>query len=206
MTHFLSVHGLSLSRGDSRICSDFSMQLVGGECIHLLGSNGSGKTSLMQALVGLLKPDAGTITWSIGGAQTAAHYCAHQDGLKAVWTVAENMHWYLRLHDMVMSAAQKQKCLETMRLAHLADTPVAQLSQGQKRRCALLRLWLMPRPVWLLDEPFNALDTEARDCLASWINEHTANGGAVLFSSHSEQPTHLKLSSEIRFAAPGFMT
>ncbi len=182
------------------------MQLFAGECVHLLGANGSGKTSLMQALSGLLKPDAGAIAWSSGGAQTAAHYCAHQDGLKAVWTVAENVEWSLRLNDTVVPAAKKQQCLEEMRLDHLADTPVVQLSQGQKRRCALLRLWLMPRPVWLLDEPFNALDIDARECLVGWINEHTEKGGAVLFSSHSKPPAPLKLSREVRLVAPGSMT
>jgi len=69
MTPFLSVQHLSLSRADSSICTDFSMQLFAGESIHLLGANGSGKTSLMQAFSGLLKPDAGAITWSRGGAQ-----------------------------------------------------------------------------------------------------------------------------------------
>lgn len=206
MTPFLSVQQLSLSRGDSPICTDFSMHLLAGECIHLLGTNGSGKTSLMQALSGLLQPDAGTITWRGACARTGAHYCTHQDGLKAVWTVAENLDWHLRLHGAVVPAGKRQQGLEKMRLEHLADTPVAQLSQGQKRRCALLRLWLVPRPVWLLDEPFNALDTEGRDCLTGWINEHTEQGGAVLFSSHSERPAQLKLTREIRLTAPESIT
>jgi heme exporter protein A len=197
MTPHLSARGLTLLRGDSSICRELSMQLLPGECVHLLGGNGSGKTSLMQALCGLLRPEAGTITWNAGSVHTAAHYCTHQDGIKAAWTVSENLHWQLRLHNCSATPERWEDCLRQMRLEHLADTPAAQLSQGEKRRTALSRLGLMPRPVWLLDEPFNALDIEGRQCLVRWINSHTESGGAVLFSSHAERPAELRLSRQI---------
>lgn len=197
MTSYLSARGLTLFRGDSRICNELSMELGAGECIHLLGANGSGKTTLMQALCGLLRPDAGTLAWAAGSAGAAAHYCAHQDALKAAWTVTENLRWHLQLHGCSLSAGIWEDSLVEMRLDRLSDTLAAHLSQGQKRRAALLRLAVMPRPVWLLDEPFNALDTAGRDTLVRWINRHTETGGAVLFSSHSGRPAHLRLTGEM---------
>lgn len=197
MKPYLSARGLTLSRGDSRVCHDLSLELRAGECVHLLGANGSGKTTLMQALCGLLRPEAGTLSWADGSPGAAAHYCAHQDGLKASWSVMENLRWHLRLHGCELPEAQCEDSLAQMRLETLAETPAAHLSQGEKRRAALLRLAVMPRRVWLLDEPFNALDTAGRDTLVRWINRHTEGGGAVLFSSHSGRPAPLRLTGEI---------
>ena len=200
---YLSVTGLTLARGDTPICHGLSMRLTAGECVHLQGPNGSGKTSLMQALCGLLRPEAGAINWHGGTPQQTLHYCAHQNALKSAWTVAENLAWHLRLHGCAIQEAQWAEPLAQMRLEHLADTPADQLSQGEQRRAALMKLALMPRSVWLLDEPFNALDADARECLAQWINRHTDSGGAVLFSSHSGQPASLELSRRMSMEVEG---
>jgi len=191
---YLSTSELTLSRGDTPICRDLSLTLSTGECVHLQGPNGSGKTTLMLALCGLLQPEHGTVHWHVGSPRTALHYCAHQNALKAAWTVAENLDWHLRLHGGQIPGDDLPDALSQMRLAHLLHTPAAQLSQGEQRRAALMRLALMPRPIWILDEPFNALDTDAQACLATWINRHVGDGGAVIFSSHSGHPATLKLS------------
>lgn len=201
MTPFVSAYGLALQRGDTRICNAFAMELMSGECVHLTGPNGSGKTSLMQALCGLLQPEAGQISWRVGTAATHAHYCAHQDALKDAWTVTENLRWTLRVHAARVTPAQWDTCFAQLRLEGVADTPVARLSQGEKRRAALARLVLLHRPVWLLDEPFNALDFAGRQCVVDWINRHTMQGGAVLFSGHSGQPAGLNLSRTISMDA-----
>ncbi|MFA5665225.1 ATP-binding cassette domain-containing protein, partial [Castellaniella sp.] len=130
-------------------------------------------------------------------------YCAHQNALKSAWTVEENLQWQLRLQGLAVQPEQWAGPLAEMRLSHLADTPAAQLSQGEQRRTALMRLALLQRPVWLLDEPFNALDTAAQDTLAQWINRHVHDGGAVLFSSHSGQPASLQLSRRMSMEEAG---
>lgn len=202
MKPYLSASDLTLQRGDSRICEQRSMLLLPGECVHLAGGNGSGKTTLMRALCGLLRPEAGAIDWHGGSPRTHAHYCAHQDGLKDAWTVAENLQWTLRMHGCTVPAATWNACLGEMRLDALADTRVAQLSQGEKRRTALAKLGLIQRPVWLLDEPFDTLDSASRGRIVEWITGHTAGGGAVLFSSHSDRPASLRLSRTISMDAP----
>ena len=200
---YLSATGLALTRGDAPICRQLSMQLMPGECVHLHGPNGSGKTSLMQALCGLLRPEEGTVDWHVGSPRRVLHYCAHQNALKSAWTVEENLLWQLRLHGCAVEPDHWEAPLAQMRLSHLVETPAAQLSQGEQRRAALMKLALMPRPVWLLDEPFNALDADAQESLAQWINQHVAGGGAVLFSSHSGQPASLQLSRRMSMEAEG---
>ncbi|NLC36909.1 MAG: heme ABC exporter ATP-binding protein CcmA [Alcaligenaceae bacterium] len=200
---YLSTTGLALARGDTSICQGLSMQLMAGECVHLHGPNGSGKTSLLQALCGLLQPEAGRVQWHVGTPRTSLHYCAHQNALKSAWTVAENLGWHLRLHGCTVAQEEWETPLSQMRLTHLTDTPATQLSQGEQRRAALMRLALMPRPVWLLDEPFNALDSAAQECLAQWINRHAGEGGAVLFSSHSGHPAALQLSRRMSMEVEG---
>lgn len=202
-TPYLSADRLTLARGDAPVCRNLSMRLLPGECVHLHGPNGSGKTSLMQALCGLLRPEGGTVDWHGASPRHALHYCAHQNALKSAWTVAENLAWQLRLHGCPVRPAQWEAPLAQMRLEHLADIPAAQLSQGEQRRAALMKLALMPRPVWLLDEPFNALDAAARECLSEWINRHVLDDGAVLFSSHSGQPASLQLSRRMSMETEG---
>ncbi|MFT0849760.1 heme ABC exporter ATP-binding protein CcmA [Achromobacter sp. F4_2707] len=200
---YLSTTDLALARGDTSICQGLSMQLRAGECIHLHGPNGSGKTSLLQALCGLLRPEAGSVQWHVGSPHASLHYCAHQNALKSAWTIAENLGWHLRLHGYPVREDDWEEALAAMRLSHLSDTPAAQLSQGEKRRAALMRLAVMPRPVWLLDEPFNALDSAAQECLAQWVNHHVRQGGAVLFSSHSGHPSSLQLSRRVSMEVEG---
>lgn len=197
MSRFVSATGLSLIRGDAQLCRDFSLELAAGECVHLEGPNGSGKTTLLHALCGLFAPEEGRVTWHDGLVATQAHYCGHQNALKEGWTVAENLRWSLRLSGCRVDPQQWDDGLDAMRLGLLADMPVERLSQGERRRAALMRLVLMPRPVWLLDEPFNALDLAAQSQLVAWMNGHTQGGGAILFSSHAGQPAGLRLTRRV---------
>lgn len=193
----LSASSLTIVRGDRSVCNGANLHIAARECVHLTGPNGSGKTSLLQALSGLLEPEGGTVAWTQNGGEQPAHYCAHQDGLKQVWTVAENLRWQIALSGQAVKRACWAEPLAAMRLDDLLDIPVAQLSQGQKRRASLMRLALIPRLVWLLDEPFNALDPEGQNCLVQWINLHIQNAGAVLFTSHIEAPAALAVTRRL---------
>lgn len=197
MTNYVSAVDLSLTRGDAVLCSGLSLTLQSGQCIHLAGANGRGKTTFIKVLCGLLPPDAGQVVWHQGSPRTHAHYLGHQNALKDVWTVSENLFWTLRLYGERPFPGLWEASLDHMALTHLLDQPVAILSQGEKRRTALVTLGLVPRPVWLLDEPFNALDASAQRRLVGWMNDHTDRGGAILFSSHTAHPDGLQLSGQL---------
>ena len=202
----LSVDNFSLMRGQLLLCHQWQMRLQAGQCVHLAGANGSGKTSFFQAITGLLQPEQGEVYWQ-GQALAKAgnsvrrqwHYCTHENALKDALSVSENALLAARLCGVGVAKSDLEAALQEMQLVFLADTPVLHLSQGQKRRASLLKLKLVPRPVWLLDEPFNALDEAGRQQLAHWMNRHCEQGGSVLFTSHFAWPDHLKLSHRLVF-------
>ena len=192
----LSVSGLALWRDMRCLLQDFSLSLQRGECVLLAGANGSGKCSLLNAVCGLVPTEQGRIEWL--GQQLAHadrsqwHYLAHADALKAEFSVWENLRFQAALCGVRLDVDATQPVLQQLGLTGLMHRPAGQLSQGQKRRTALLHLRLLPfRPVWLLDEPFNSLDREARTTLSTWMNAHRAQGGALLFTNHFELPPDL---------------
>jgi len=206
----LSVDNFSLMRGQLLLCHQWQMRLQAGQCVHLAGANGCGKTSFFQAVTGLLQPEQGDVYWhgqALAKAGNAVrrqwHYCTHDNALKEALSVTENALLAARLCGVSVTDNFLEEALQEMQLFFLADTPVLQLSQGQKRRASLLRLKLVPRPVWLLDEPFNALDEAGRHQLAHWMNRHCEKGGSVLFTSHFAWPGHLKVNHQVVFGKPG---
>ena len=203
----LSAVSVDLMRGTRALLQGFDLTLRPGECVWLAGPNGSGKSSLLHALCGLVPIEEGEIRW-FGRTLTEAdragwHYLAHTDALKAELTVRENVHFQAALCGAPVSPQALQPVLEALHLEALADSPVEQLSQGQKRKAALMHLRLLPaRPVWLLDEPFNALDSEARDTLSHWMNSHRARGGALLFTHHFALPPLLQVDRTVTLGEP----
>lgn len=200
----LVVKELMLVRNGHVLACPLSFDLVAGEAIHLVGANGSGKTTLLDTLATLATAQSGHIYWQgqalseMGDAFRAVlHYCGHIDALKSEWTLLENVQWQARLMGYPLSIDQVKKVLKLMALSPLAHIPVARLSKGQQRRAALLKLWLFKRPLWLLDEPFSALDLDGASELVRWINQHLSEGGAVIFTTHQSYPALNTLPTSI---------
>lgn len=178
----LEVEALTLTRGARTLFENLSLRAGAGEYVEIRGANGSGKTSLLRAIAGFLRPRAGVI--SLAGAEERAlalHYVAHQNGLKGQASVRAHLSYWAGLFAV---ASDEGAALARLGLTRQADLPARVLSQGQARRLALARLILAPRPVWLLDEPAAALDDEGRSMLSGLITAHTEAGGLVLAAVH----------------------
>ena len=186
----LSVADLTLSRGERVLFRDLSLSLAAGEAVALTGANGAGKTSLLRALAGFLRPDAGTIAFT--GADPAEaqrrhlHWLGHLDGLKGARRARDELafqaQWLGADADGIAAA------VDVLALEPLADLEVRQLSAGQRRRLAFARLIAAPRPIWLLDEPFAPLDARWRAALGVLMQAHLDKGGAILAAVHDPLP------------------
>lgn len=157
------------------------------------GANGSGKTSLLRLLAGLLPPAAGAVFWSGRDVRLdreewgrAMRYVGHRDAVEPLLTVAENLAFQARMAGGRGGALRVGAALEAFGLAALADAPARFLSAGQRRRTALARLLAAPAPVWLLDEPEAGLDPDAAAALAAVMAKHRAAGGVVVAAAHGE--------------------
>jgi heme exporter protein A len=185
--------GLACRRGDRLIFQGLGFSLAPSGALLLLGRNGSGKSSLLRLLAGLLKPAAGTLFWgdeTVGAEREAhagrLHYLGHQDSVKPVLTVEENLLFWARLHDPATPPDRIAAALAAFNLTPLAQTPGKLLSAGQQRRLALARLLAAPAPLWLLDEPSVGLDQESLARLETIMAEHRAAGGMVALSTHAD--------------------
>jgi heme exporter protein A len=183
----LSISGLVIERSERILCDNFSCVVKAGEVARIMGENGAGKSTLLKVIAGILQPLEGQIFFS--GEDISYHrdmlhrellYLGHHAGIKAVFSVAENLNWYCpnQTSDAIELA------LDVVGLAGYSDTPAHQLSAGQQRRIALARLWLTDKKVWLLDEPFTALDVKGVAVLEAKIKQHTDAGGLVILTTH----------------------
>lgn len=174
-------------RGGREVFAGLSFQATAGEALAVTGRNGSGKTSLLRLIAGLLLPAGGAIAIEGGEAELTvpeqAHYLGHRDALKTALSVRENLSfWSDFLGGGVTRPADE--CIAAVGLAHAADLPAAYLSAGQRRRLSLARLLVIPRPLWLLDEPTNALDVAGQAMFAALMREHLAAGGLIVAATH----------------------
>jgi heme exporter protein A len=182
---------LDCVRGERHLFRALSFRLMPGELLSLQGRNGSGKTSLLRMLCGLLPPAGGEIRWRnepIGklGEDYRRELCflGHQNAIKEELTPLENLMASARLADEALEEGAALDALETLGLAGREDLACRYLSQGQKRRVALARLVNERRALWLLDEPFVALDTAAVDLVAGLIGAHLQRGGLAVLTTH----------------------
>jgi heme exporter protein A len=182
----LSGRGLKCVRGGREVFADLSFEAAAGEVLAVTGANGSGKTSLLRLVAGLLIPAEGSIALDGGEGELTlaeqAHYLGHRDALKPALSVMENLgFWRDFLGGDVGDAGES---LAAVALDHAAHLPAAYLSAGQRRRLSLARLLVARRPVWLLDEPTAALDVAGQDLFAGLMRDHLARGGLIVAATH----------------------
>jgi len=189
----LEVVDLVCERGERRLFQDLSFTLSAGELLYVHGPNGSGKTTLLRTLCGLAMPEAGEVRWkgqNIRRLDEEYHremaYVGHLNGVKDELTAFENLRVVGRLNGVAASEERALEALRRLELTACAELPGKVLSQGQKRRVALARLLLAPMALWIMDEPFNALDVKAVGMIQGVLSEHLDNGGMVVLTTHQE--------------------
>lgn len=182
----LSGRDLSCVRAGRLVFRDVSFSLPAGEALVLTGRNGAGKTSLLRLVAGLLRAESGSLALEGGAAERTigeqCHFIAHQPALKPALTAAENLGFWTDWFD---GAGDPAAALGRAGLGGLDDLPARLLSAGQQRRLALARLMTAERPLWLLDEPLNALDADGVKLLEGLVGSHLAGGGMVIAATHA---------------------
>lgn len=190
----LEATNLECIRGDRTLFSDLGLTLSAGQLLRVAGTNGSGKTSLLRILCGLLSPSQGAVHWkgaSIGSLREEywknVVYLGHSNAVKDGLTAIENLNVSCTLAGLQVERDQALAALRCFGLENCAALPAKVLSQGQRRRVALARLILSDHlPLWILDEPFTALDSAAIDYVQTLISNHVARGAAVVMTTHQE--------------------
>ena len=185
----LRAERLSCRRAERPVLAGIDLALAPGAALLLSGANGSGKSSLLRLLAGLLPAESGAIFWNDipVSADPEAHrarlaFVGHRDAVKPGMSVADNIEDWAALYRAPADAGMT--ALAGFGLERLADLPARYLSAGQRRRLALARLLLVHRPLWLLDEPQAGLDAAASERLAATIADHRATGGIAIVASH----------------------
>lgn len=203
----LEAEKLECMRGDRRLFKDVSFRLEPGKLLYLQGKNGAGKTSLLRILIGLLPPESGALRWQGENISTLADdyraqlcYLGHLNAIKEELTALENLLSASALSRHPLTEQQVLDALAQVGLAGREDLPCKYLSQGQKRRVALARLVHEQRPLWILDEPFVALDTGAVDWLAELIAQHLDKGGMAVMTTHQPVPIRNHALQELRLS------
>lgn len=184
MTFLISATDLSIGRGDRTLLSGLNLSISAGDVLHLRGRNGVGKSSLIEVLAGLRPPLAGQLQRA-----QPMHWIGHRNALQGDQSVAENLADWCALNGL--DRAGLPGALDRLGLARLKSRPARMLSAGQKRRAALARLLIVPRPLWLLDEPLSGLDAEGTQLLGALMNEHLAGVGGIVVTSHQSLPGRL---------------
>lgn len=191
----LYIDHVSCWKGDTCLFKEVTFSLQAGDLTLLEGANGSGKTSLMRIIAGLSRPEAGDVTWkqtSIYRSPLPYHqnllYIGHKPGLKDVLSAHENLTFYQEALAKGKNAEAIHTALVQVGLEDRQDIPVKQLSAGQQRRVALARLYLTFAQIWLLDEPFTAIDKAGVAKLTALFRSHCQKGGIILYTSHQNVP------------------
>lgn len=185
----LEVRGLRVERGERVLFEALDFNAPPHSIVHLQGANGSGKTTLLKTLAGLVTPDAGSIHWRGVGLSASAeframlNYIGHQGGLNSELTATENLEFMATLC-AAPRRASVAAALHGLAAGAFATQPVRYLSAGQRQRVTLARLLLFDTPLWMLDEPYTALDHASRGVIEALVDAHVEHGGTVLIATH----------------------
>jgi heme exporter protein A len=188
----LSAHDLSVSKRDRLLFDKVNFTVVQGELLYIRGPNGAGKTSLLRVLTGLVEADEGQVQFlgeDIKQIRDSYYsqliYFGHNLGVNTSLSGVENLKFWCELHQIDVAEQEIYRVLASLSLIGLEDLPVGNLSAGQQRRVALARFWLKSSAVlWILDEPFTALDAEGIALLRERLLQHLAQQGSVIMTSH----------------------
>lgn len=187
----LEISGLECWRGDLCLFESFGLSIRAGQALQVTGANGSGKTTLLRAICGLTRAENGEIRWrgqpvdqSAALFRSEILYLGHENGLKLELSARENLRALKNIAGRPRNVSPEEG-LARLGLEDFAHRPVRTLSSGQRRRVALARMTLVEASLWLLDEPFTALDDEGTARVNRLVDEHLDAGGALLFTSHA---------------------
>jgi len=190
----IAVSSLTLSRGERVLFRDLSFTVAPSEAVALTGANGAGKTSLLRAVAGFIRPDAGEVTFGdTDPAEARArglHLLGHLDGLKGGRTARAELAFQAEW--LGAEPGGVERAVEALTLKPLLDLEVRKLSAGQRRRVALARLLAAPRPIWLLDEPLSPLDARWRAGVGAMMQAHLDGGGSIIAAVHDPLPVAAK--------------
>ncbi|WP_018652562.1 cytochrome c biogenesis heme-transporting ATPase CcmA [Actinobacillus capsulatus] len=189
--HQLSVINLACERGENRLFEGCQFSVKSGDWLQIEGHNGIGKTSLLRILAGLSTPAEGDVLWNHEPIQkcreeyyTELFYLGHHAGVKPELSPWENLRFFQKMQKLPLSNDALWNALDKVGLVGREDLPCSHLSAGQQRRVALAKLWLTKQKLWILDEPFTAIDKKGVADLSSHIERHCEDGGIVIFTSH----------------------
>ena len=192
----LQLKNISIRRGEKLLINHLDSQWNSGDFIQIEGHNGIGKTSLLRILAGLAQPETGDVLWNqekISICRENYHnqllYLGHQAGIKPELSAWENLKFYQQTTPCDQSEEALWNVLEIVGLLGREDLNAGQLSAGQQKRIALARLWLSTAPLWILDEPFTAIDQKGVENLTALFEEHASKGGIVILTSHQKIPS-----------------
>jgi heme exporter protein A len=204
----LKADNVSCVRGERRLITALSFTLERGRLLAVTGANGSGKTSLLRMLCGLLPAEQGRVLWDGEDVRACRErylasliYIGHLNSLKDDLTPVENVTISARLAGEAISDEKTCEALEAVGLARaIHRLPTRVLSQGQKRRVSLARLWVSQRVLWILDEPFAALDAASTGLLMQQLRAHLSHGGIVIAATHQEIEVGVERLDQLRLA------
>jgi len=195
LSNSIAATNLTCIRSEQTLFSELSLQVSSGECLHITGANGSGKSSLLRILCGLLTPDTGIIKWNNANIHknpiylNGLAYIGHKDALKNELTAAENLTFsYQSDHSLqnksVLIDDQVDNHLARLNILHCADLIAQKLSFGQRRRLVFSKLLIKHYPIWVLDEPFTGIDHDGRQLIESLCKEHLEKSGIIILTNH----------------------